>query len=180
MKFITNRLILRPWDVSDAADLFKYAQDERIGPVAGWPAHTSIEESKAIIESVFSKPEVYAVALQENNQAIGCIGLLLGKDSNFSIPEDQGEVAYWIGVPFWGQGLIPEALEVILAHAFENLKLTTLWCGYLEGNEKSKKVQEKRGFIHSHIVENEFNPLMNDYRTTYVSRLSKEDWLANH
>lgn len=178
MKFTTDRLILRPWEVTDAEDLFRYAKDENIGPVAGWPAHTSVEESRSIIEGVFSKPEIYAVAIKENNRAIGCIGLLIGKDSNFPISEQEGEVAYWLGVPFWGQGLIPEALETIIQHSFENLELETLWCGFFEGNEKSKKAQEKCGFQHSHIVENQYNQFMNDYRVEHISRLNRSDWQA--
>lgn len=176
MKFTTDRLILRAWELSDAEDLFRYAKDENIGPVAGWPAHTSVEESKSIIESVFSRPEIYAVAIKENNRAIGCIGLLIGEDSNFPISNKEGEVAYWLGVPFWGQGLIPEALEVIIQHSFETLALETLWCGFFEGNEKSKKAQEKCGFQHSHIVENQYNQFMNDYRVEYISRLNRSDW----
>ncbi len=39
MVLATNRLVLRPWQETDAADLYFYAKDERIGPIAGWPAH---------------------------------------------------------------------------------------------------------------------------------------------
>lgn len=179
MKFTTDRLIIRPWELKDAEDLFRYAKDKNIGPPAGWPAHTSIEESISVIEEVFSKPEIYAVALKEDNRAIGCIGILIGEDSNFPISEREGEVGYWLGVPFWGQGLIPEALEVIIAYSFETLKLTDLWCGFFEGNEKSKRVQEKCGFKHDRIVENQFIEFMNDYRVEYISRLTKADWLAS-
>ena len=41
----TERLILRRWEDSDAEDLFKYASDPDVGPIAGWPPHQSIEES---------------------------------------------------------------------------------------------------------------------------------------
>ena len=37
----TERLLLRPWLESDAKDLFLYASDPLVGPMAGWPAHTS-------------------------------------------------------------------------------------------------------------------------------------------
>ena len=35
----TERLILRPWDVSDAQSLYEYAKDPEVGPIAGWPPH---------------------------------------------------------------------------------------------------------------------------------------------
>ena len=46
----TERLILRPWTEDDAESLFKYAQDQAIGPIAGWPPHTSVENSKEVIK----------------------------------------------------------------------------------------------------------------------------------
>ena len=38
----TDRLILRPWEAQDAADLYSYAKDDRVGPIAGWPVHTGV------------------------------------------------------------------------------------------------------------------------------------------
>ena len=43
----TERLILREWKESDAEECYKYAQDPRVGPVAGWPVHTSVEKLKS-------------------------------------------------------------------------------------------------------------------------------------
>jgi len=42
MVFDTERLILRPWEKADGESLYEYAKDDRIGPVAGWPVHTSV------------------------------------------------------------------------------------------------------------------------------------------
>ncbi len=53
MVLATNRLVLRPWQETDAADLYFYAKDERIGPIAGWPAHKNEEESLSIIKNIF-------------------------------------------------------------------------------------------------------------------------------
>ena len=41
----TERLILRPWKEDDADSLYQYAGDPEVGPVAGWPVHTSAERS---------------------------------------------------------------------------------------------------------------------------------------
>ena len=43
----TKRLILRPWEESDAENLFKYASHPDVGPIAGWVVHTSVENSRA-------------------------------------------------------------------------------------------------------------------------------------
>ena len=61
----TERLLLRPWDISDAADLYRYAKDDRVGPPAGWPPHGSIAESEEIIRTIFMQEGVYALALDD-------------------------------------------------------------------------------------------------------------------
>ena len=137
----TERLILRPWEETDAESLYEYAKDDRIGPVAGWPVHTSVENSREIIKTVLSAPETYAVCLKEDNKAIGSIGLMVGKQSNIGLPDSEGEIGYWIGVPFWGRGLIPEAVREMIRYAFTDKHLDTLWCGYFEGYDKSRRVQ---------------------------------------
>ena len=97
----TERLILRPWEESDANDLFQYASNPEVGPIAGWPVHTSVENSKEIIKSVFSAPETYAIVLKETMQPVGSIGLMIGSVSDKGIPDTEAEIGYWIGVPYW-------------------------------------------------------------------------------
>ena len=74
-----------------------------MGPIAGWPVHTSVENSREILHGVLSAPETYAVVLKETGEPVGSIGLMLGKASNIGIPDTEGEVGYWIGVLYWGQ-----------------------------------------------------------------------------
>ncbi len=98
---------------------------------------------------------------------------MIGSASNLDIPDTEGEIGYWIGVPFWGQGLIPEAVEELLRHGFEDLKLDRIWCGYFDGNEKSKRVQEKCGFIYHHTNRDIHWKLMDDIRTEHVTCMSR-------
>lgn len=49
----TDRLILRPWQETDAEVMFRYARDPEIGPPAGWTPHSSVENSLEIIRTVF-------------------------------------------------------------------------------------------------------------------------------
>ena len=179
MRLETQRLILRPWTEADAESLYEYAKDPRIGPVTGWPVHTSVENSREVIRTVLSAPENYAVCLKTDNRPIGCVGLTVGEKSNLKLPDTEGEIGYWIGVPFWGQGLIPEAVRAVIRRGFEDLGLTTLWCGYFEGNDKSRRVQEKCGFTYHHTNENIHWKLMDDIRTEHVTRLTRTEWESN-
>ncbi len=178
MKLQTERLILRAWQESDAKALYKYANNPNIGPMAGWPPHTSVENSLEIIKTVLSAPETYAVVLKETSEAIGSIGVIFSRSETKSakMRENECEVGYWIGEPFWGQGLIPEAVNELLRYIFEDLHLAAVWCGYYDGNEKSKRVQEKCGFVYNHTERNKFAPLMNEFRTVHFSKLTIENW----
>ena len=98
----TERLILRPWRESDAESLFEYAKDPKVGPIAGWPVHTSVNDSLNIIKNVLSANETYAVCLKIDNKAIGSIGLISPAQSHTKASSTEIEVGYWIGVPYWG------------------------------------------------------------------------------
>ena len=171
----TKRLILRPWQEADAESLYEYAKDPDVGPAAGWPVHTSVENSRSIIRQVLSAPETYAVCL--NGKAIGSVGLKKKGSTDMTDREDECELGYWIGKPFWGQGLIPEAARARLRRAFQELGLRAVWCGYYDGNEKSRRVQEKLGFVYQHTTENLDVTLLNEKRTGHTSLLTKERWL---
>ncbi len=170
----TERLILRPWCDTDAESLYEYAKDDRIGLAAGFPPHTSVENSREVIKNVLSEPETFAVCLKEDNKPIGSIGLMIGKQSNLDIPDDEGEIGYWIGVPFWGQGLIPEAVREMIRYGFDELCLARLWCGYFDGNEKSKRVQEKCGFVYHHTNRDVHWKLTGEILTEHVTCLKKQ------
>ena len=171
----TERLILRPWQAEDAENLYTYAKDPEIGLPAGWPPHTSIENSKEIIRNVFSAPETYAVCLK-NGSAIGSIGLKLKGYTDMTDREDECELGYWVGKPFWGQGFIPEAARELLRYAFEELGMETVWCGYYDGNEKSRRVQEKLGFTYCYTSQDLELPLLDEVRVGHTQKLTKLDW----
>ena len=171
----TERLILRPWQEQDAEDLYTYASNPEVGPPAGWPPHTSVDNSREIIKNVLSKPETYAVCLKDGTP-IGSIGLHLNGSTDMTDRDDECELGYWIGKPYWGQGLIPEASGALLRYAFEELGMRAVWCGYYDGNEKSRKVQTKLGFVYQHKTEGLEVRLMNEIRTGHCNLMTKERW----
>ncbi|MEA4966033.1 MAG: GNAT family N-acetyltransferase [Oscillospiraceae bacterium] len=172
----TKRLILRPWAESDAEELYRYAKDPAVGPIAGWPVHTSVENSREIIRGVLSAPETYAVVLRETGKPVGSAGIMLPGKGTAPIQDGQSEIGYWIGKPYWGLGLIPEAVRELLRHCFENLGCTAVWCGYYDGNEKSRRAQEKCGFLFHHTEIGKPCALMGDVRTEHFTCMSRESW----
>ncbi len=176
MNLETERLILRRWEESDAEALYEVAKDPDVGPIAGWPPHQSVAESKKVIRDVFSGKEAYAVCRKTDGRAIGAVELKLNGHTDMTSRSDECELGYWLGKPFWGQGIIPEAAREMLRHAFEELGMTKVWCGYYEGNTKSKRVQEKLGFRYQWRSEGVDVPLLAEKRTGHVSSLTKAQW----
>ena len=176
MTLETDRLLLRPWREEDAADLYEYAKDPAVGPAASWPPHTSVENSREIIRTVFSAPETYAVVLKATGQPVGCVGLLFEGNSDTPLEEHEAEIGYWIGVPYWGQGLIPEAVRALQQRCFEELGCTRLWCAHKEGNQKSRRVMEKCGFRYHHTEYDKPCELLGTVETLHFTCLTKEAW----
>lgn len=175
----TERLVLRPWEEADAEECFKYAVDPEIGSPCGWPAHTSVEDSRNVIKNVLNGPECYAICLKENGKPIGSIELMLHEKSIKTQGDNECELGYWLGKPYWGKGIIPEAAKELLRRAFEDLGKEKVWCGYYEGNEKSKRVQEKLGFTYYGRKENVHLSLLNEDRNMIINLMTKEDWKRN-
>ena len=172
----TQRLILRPWTENDAESLYNYAKDPAIGPIAGWPPHTTVENSREIIRDILSPPDTYAVVLKETNEPIGSVGIMFADGVHSAeIQDGDAEIGYWIGVPYWGQGLIPEAVQRLLKRCFVELDVKRVWCGHYDGNIKSRRVMEKCGFKYHHTEEGKTSPL-GDIRTEHFTLLTREDW----
>lgn len=173
---MTQRLILRRWNQKDAEDLYRYACDPDVGPIAGWPPHKNPDESRAVIRDVLSGREAYAICLKEDGRAIGAIELKLNGHTDLTDRDDECEMGYWLGKPYWGRGIVPEAVTEMLRRAFEDIGMQKVWVGYYEGNSKSKRVQEKCRFRFQRKSEGVDVPLMQEKRTGYVSSLTRDQW----
>lgn len=176
----TERLILRHWKESDAENLYEYGKDAEVGPITGWPPLRSIDESRTIIQNVLNGAEAYAICLKEDGKAIGAVELKLKGHTDMTDRKDECELGYWLGKPFWGQGIMPEAVKEMLRHAFEDCGMEKVWCGYYDGNVKSKRVQEKCGFRYQWTTKDVDVPLMHEKRTEHVNLMTKEEWLSTY
>ena len=141
------RLLLRPWREEDAEALYRYASDPEVGPRAGWLPHKSVDESREIIRTLFAGEGMWAVVWKASGEPIGCVGYLPATASNMKIAVDEGEVGYWIGRPFWSQGVATEALRMVVEHCFREKGFSTLWGSYFPDNPASGRVMEKCGFV---------------------------------
>ncbi|MGM0240969.1 GNAT family N-acetyltransferase [Enterococcus sp. AZ103] len=175
----TERLILRPWSNHDAEALFELASNEKVGPITGWPPHTSVENSLEIIKNVFSKEHDFAICLKEQpEKVIGSIGIILNQTSerrSFMGKKD-AEIGYWLGFPYWGKSFMPEAAKRVIQYCFNDLGMENVWAGIFIENNNSKRVVEKLGFEYVLQLDNVDIPLLNEVKTELFFKLTKNDW----
>ena len=168
----TENLTLRPWTEDDAKCLHHFAKNPKIGPIAGWPPHESVEDSLNIIKTVFSKRETYAIV--KDNIPIGCVGLLFPPDTNHWWGEDSAELGYWIAEEYWGNGFAAEASKTLIKRAFSDLDVKQIYASYRIENAQSKRVLEKLNFKYFDELNN-INYSGEEFREIAM-KLEKEDF----
>lgn len=143
----TSRVVLRKWVMEDAEALLKYASDYRVADPGLWTAHRSIEESRLVLRELFMPyPMIYAIVLKETDEPVGCIGLVPEGAEHYDVGATGREIGYWIGYPYWGKGLMSEALGAFVRHCKDVGSVCSLVITTSEGNIGSQRVAEKCGF----------------------------------
>lgn len=194
-------------DSDEAAALFRYASDPEIGPCCGWTPHQNVAESMETLNHVFTGDENYAITLRDNrddDRPIGAIELKksgpndhIGEFARSAIErhslfegtdESRMEQAlvhydgdrvlgYWIGRPFWGQGMMTEALRAMIRHAFVNLECNAVWGGHYVENPASGKVMGHCGMQAICRKDGDYFPLINERHDAIIRVITKDEWL---
>lgn len=142
----TERLTLRPWKESDLMDLFEYASVDGVGQMAGWTPHRDPEESRMILGSFIKYKRTFA--LEYRGKVIGSLGIEKYAEENYpELEQLRGrEIGYVLSSDYWGQGLMPEAVQAVIHWLFHEEKLDFIIVGHFEWNQRSRRVVEKCGF----------------------------------
>lgn len=142
----TPRLLVRPPQMSDAADLFTYAQDEEMCRYVLWDAHGSLRDSREALRGIMRRnhqgyPGTFAIELKSEGRMIGTIGF------QWIDPENKScELGYSVARRLWGHSLAAEALEAVVRYAFEQLDLNRIEARHDVLNPASGRVLVKAGF----------------------------------
>ncbi len=178
----TERLILRKWKEKDAEILYGLAKDPEIGKGAGWLPHKDSDYSKAIIRTVLSEDGEYAITLNDGRDIpIGSIGVRIGSSEKRGIlRDDEAEIGYWIGKDYWGNGYAAEALSELIRYSFLEIGLSSIWCGFFDGNERSEAVIRKCGLTYHHRNENLFNAMLKEYYSENMMRITAQEYFIKN
>ena len=146
----TDRFILRVWDINDANDVYEYAKSPKVGPMAGWKPHESIDETKDIIEMFIEEDETWAIYSKELNKVIGSVGL------HHTNKENQLMLGYVLAEEYWGQGIMVEAARIVIKYGFDKLGIDSISVEHFYYNKQSKRVIEKLGFKYMETKEKSY------------------------
>ena len=122
----TERLILRPFDIDDAEDMFYgWANDAEVAKYVNWKPHKNVDETRALLSywvSEYEKPQRlnFAIVLKSENRLIGGIDVV---DYENNIPV----IGYNISKAYWNNGYMTEAckclLNYLLSQGFSEVKI---------------------------------------------------------
>ncbi len=144
----TERLTLRRMTLRDAADVFAYSKDPEVARHVLWDAHRDIGESRMYLRYMvqqyrLGQPSSWGIIDKASGRLIGTIGFMKHDPDNSCV-----ELGYSLAREFWGQGLMPEALDAVLKECFTVLKVHRVEAQHFSGNPASGRVMEKCGMQH--------------------------------
>jgi [ribosomal protein S5]-alanine N-acetyltransferase len=137
--------IVRPWALTDAIAVQRYANNRKI-----WlnlrdlfPHPYSLEDANRFLQYVTNDKPTTTFAIALPTEAIGCIGLQMGRDIHCKT----AELGYWLGEPFWGRGIMSEAVAEFTRYGFETFDVNRIYAEPFANNTASARVLEKAGFV---------------------------------
>lgn len=147
LAFETERLTMRPWQMSDIDAFFQLEQNPNVGPNAGWKPVTDRGDSLQILQKFSAQPdELCAITLKETGRAIGSLGLHMDEKRDASMQTVTRTIGYVLDEPYWGHGYMTEAVRGALRFAFDKIGLELISVCHFPWNERSRRVIEKCGF----------------------------------
>ena len=149
---LEEKIKIRPLKLSDKAELAKLANNKKI-----WdnlrdyiPYPYTERDAEFFINLTKDKVPKQTFGIEYNGELSGVIGLVVQKD----VYQKSAEIGYWVGEPFWGNGIATKAVELISKYGFDKLDLNRIFGGVFEYNITSMKVLEKNGYEKEGIFKN--------------------------
>lgn len=134
---------LREWQQSDLVSLVKYANNANIAKnmTNGFPHPYTLENGQNFLNMAIANHKSIK-CIDINGEACGGIGLHLQND----IQCKNAELGYWLAEPFWGKGIVTDAIKQMVNYGFENFDINRIYARPFGTNLASQKVLEKCGF----------------------------------
>ncbi|MFZ0370009.1 MAG: GNAT family N-acetyltransferase, partial [Halobacillus sp.] len=140
----TERLNLQPYEISQAERVTELAGDKAVAATTFVPHPYTLEDAQNWIrthEEWIKEGKAYpmAMVLKSTNELVGTMTLRVDHKHK------KGELAYWVGKPYWGKGYASEAAARMVEYGFETLQLNRVWSAAISENPASTRVMQKVG-----------------------------------
>lgn len=143
---------LRNWKLSDAPAMQRNADNKNISKflLDRFPSPYTIADAEAWVNLWQGQqgPVINFAIADENDEVIGGIGLEFREDVYRKTPL----IGYWLAEPYWGKGIMPQAVKLICDYAFAKLDVICILAYVLSKNPASMRVMEKAGFAKRGII----------------------------
>ena len=148
----TPRLILRRMTMKDAKDIFEYSRDEEVACHVLWSAQRDIVEAKDYCRYMLRRyradePSSWGIIDRQTRHLVGTIGYM-----DYSMDNASVEIGYSLARWLWNGGYMTEALRAMVQNAFEVMNVEAVAISHFVGNEPSRKVIERAGFIFEGVM----------------------------
>lgn len=132
---------IRPQDLSSLVQL---ANNPKIASNLrnSFPHPYTEKDALAFIEAAQSAEIPFRFAIEMDGILVGNIAIHVHDD----VYQKNAELGYFVGKPYWGQGIATKAVELITAYGFKAFDLERVFAGVFSGNPASARVLEKAGF----------------------------------
>lgn len=140
---LDENIILRPFVMEDAENLAKNANNPNISKFLtdAFPSPYTLEDAIKFIENISKNDTPNVLGIDHEGEIIGGIGIHFKED----IYRKNAEMGYWLAESYWGQGIMPKAIEAMVNYGFENFDIHRIYACPFSNNPKSKRVLEKAG-----------------------------------
>jgi len=144
MELKLTRSVLREWKPGDEQSLVRNANSRRIWRNLrdAFPHPYTLADAEHWINIANPTTPIRNFAIVVDGTAVGGIGLVLTDD----VFRRSAEIGYWLGEPFWGRGIVTEAVRAVTDYAFATFDLCRVYAGVFEWNPASMRVLEKAGY----------------------------------
>ena len=136
---------IRSYASDDADALVRYANNRKI-----WlnlrdifPHPYTWEDAENWLNQVKEQTPEAHFAIASKNECIGGVGITLQSD----VKRLSGEIGYWLGEPFWGQGIASRVVRAFTEYAFATYNIIRIYAEVFSNNVSSARVLEKAGYV---------------------------------
>jgi len=176
----TRRLWLRWPRISDTPSLVKYAGDGEVARFTQRLPHPyEAADAQAFVLACRKENAAgsqVALALTRKGKPAELIGMIGVHAGAATSANKRLSIGYWLGAPFWGQGLMGEALDEMLTLTFQVTPAERVGAVVRKDNERSLALLNSRGFeIEDERVVN--MPLRGGAFASYAVTLPRDVWM---